>query len=491
MVTHEGPGGGGETSGEGKVPQGEERRLPLGGSTTGMDGDPSRDGGSLSRHGWSLSREGGVLSRDGGGASREDEDRGPNGIDGAPLPGTGVVLGLDRILLSPRSFPEITSGAPRPGSFRARRVGLVTNDGSPSAITALGHPSSRIALLEAGVPLTRLFTPEHGLSALARDGSSVGDGWDRITGLPVTSLYGPRLTPPGELLEALDLVLFDLQDVGARFYTFLWTLSHLLESCAEARVPLWVLDRPNPVGGRPEWVEGPLPDPHATPSFLGRWPVPIRHSLTLGEMARLLRAEMNLSVDLEVVRMEGWRREYLWPATGTAFHPPSPGIPSFESALLYPGLAFLEATNVSEGRGSELSFRWMGAPWMEAEVGAQAVNQEEFPGVRARSRELRRQGVICPGVEIQITDPGALRPVSLGLRLVALLGTLWPERFGWSSYPTAANPEGGGHLLRLTGSAAAVKLLEEAPEAMTKDRLTELTEAPGWWARAEPHLLYR
>jgi uncharacterized protein YbbC (DUF1343 family) len=345
--------------------------------------------------------------------------------------------------------------------------------------------------LEAGVPLTRLFNPEHGLSALAPDGRPVGDGRDAVTGLPVTSLYGPRLTPPTALLAELDLVLFDLQDVGARFYTFLWTLSYLLESCAAARVPLWVLDRPNPLGGLPEWVEGPLPDPETTPTFLGRWPVPIRHSLTLGEMARLLRSEMGLAVDLEVVSMKGWQREFLWPDTGLVFHPPSPGIPSFESALLYPGLAFLEATNVREGRGSDLCFRWMGAPWLEAKAAAAAVNHAGFPGVRAHPRELRQRDGICPGAEMEVTDPQLLRPVSLGLRLVALLSTLWPKGFRWSPYPTAANPGGQGHLLRLTGSAEAVRILEEAPGAMTLDRVTALTGAPGWWARAEPHLLYR
>ena len=413
------------------------------------------------------------------------------GVPPEPVGKRQVLLGLDRILLSPGSFPEITGRGSRPGSYRTRRVGLVTNNGSPSGLEALGHPSSRTALLDAGVPLTHLLTPEHGLSALAPDGRPVADGPDAVTGLPVTSLYGPRMAPPADLLAELDLVLFDLQDVGARFYTYLWTLSHLLESCAAARVPLRVLDRPNPLGGLPERVEGPLPDPDAAPSFLGRWPVPIRHSLTLGEMARLLRAEMGLSVDLEVVAMEGWRRELLWPDTGLAFHPPSPGIPSFDSALLYPGLALLEATNVREGRGSALSFRWMGAPWLEAEVAATALNQEGFPGVRAHPRHLRQKGEICPGVEILVTDPGALRPVSLGLRLLALLGTLWPGRFRWSSYATAANPGGRDHLLRLTGSAAAVKILEEAPSEMTQDRVTELTEAPGWWARAEPHLLYR
>ena len=402
-----------------------------------------------------------------------------------------VLLGLDRILLFPGSFPEITGKGFRPGHIAPRRIGLVTNDGSPSALDAPGRRPARTALLEAGVPLTHLFTPEHGLSATAPDGKGVGDGRDELTGLPVTSLYGPRLAPPREILAELDLVLFDLQDVGARFYTYLWTLFHLLESCHQAGTPLRVLDRPNPLGGLPDWVEGPLPDPDATPTFLGRWPVPVRHSLTLGEMALLFRAEMGLAVDLEVVAMEGWRRECLWPATGLPFRPPSPGIPSFGSALLYPGLAFLEATNVREGRGTELSFQWLGAPWISPETAAAAVNDAGFPGVVAHPRELRRDGETCPGVWLEVTDPGALRPVSLGLRLLALLGTLWPEAFQWSPYPTAANPRGLDHLLRLTGSAETVQLLERSPASLTPERAAALTRVPGWWERAMPHLLYR
>jgi len=431
-----------------------------------------------------------VTEREAGGAPRSPPGGGTPAPGGAAGP-HGVLLGLDRILLSPESFPEITGSGSRPGNPRARRVGLVTSDASPSALRALGRPPARSALLDAGVPLTRLFTPEHGLSGRASDGTAVEDGRDQVTGLPVTSLYGPRLTPSVELLGEVDLILFDLQDVGARFYTYLWTLSHLMESCAEAGIPIWVLDRPNPLGGLPEWVEGPLPDPGAPPTFLGRWPVPIRHSLTLGEMAGLLREEMGLAVELRVVTVEGWERASQWPATGLAFHPPSPGIPTFESALLYPGLAFLEATNAREGRGTEMSFRWFGAPWMASVEAAAAVNEAGFPGVLAHPWDMGQEGDACPGVRLEVTDPGTLRPVALGLRLLSLLGTLWPDRFRWSSYPTAANPGGRDHLLRLTGSAETVRLLEESPREVTAARVAELTRAPGWWERATPHLLYR
>jgi uncharacterized protein YbbC (DUF1343 family) len=402
-----------------------------------------------------------------------------------------VFLGVDRLLLSPRSFPELIGLAPGIQHPGARRVGLVTSDGSVPGLGNQRPLSTRSALLEAGIPLTRLFTPEHGLSALVPDGGGVEDGWDEVTGLPVTSLYGPRLGPPARLLAAMDLVLFDLQGVGARFYTFLWTLSHVMESCARAGTPLRILDRPNPLGGLPEWVEGPLPDPDAPPTFLGRWPIPIRHSLTMGEMALLLREEMGLDLDLGVVTMTGWRRASLWPATGLSFVPPSPGIPSFPSALLYPGLALLEATNVLHGRGTDLSFQWFGAPWMDPETGAAAVNGTGYPGVRAHPGELQQGDGACPGVWMEVTRPEILRPVSLGLRLLSLLRTLWPEDFRWTPYPTATNPTGQDHFLRLTMSREVVRRLEGGPPELEEAELADLTRAPGWWERALPHLLYR
>jgi uncharacterized protein YbbC (DUF1343 family) len=415
-----------------------------------------------------------------------------------------VLMGLDRILKAGSGWEKILD-LPRTTS-RTREgqggVGLVTSDGAPSGLP--GAASGRSALLDAGLPITRIFTPEHGLTATAPDGSSLSDGPDPETGLPVISLYGPRFRVGPEELDGLELVLFDLQDVGARFYTFLWTLSHVMEGCAEAGIPIRVLDRPNPLGGLEESVEGPIQDAQAPESFLGRWPIPIRHSLTLGEMALLLRDEMGLDLDLGIVTMEGWRRGMLWPDTWIPFHPPSPGIPAFPSALLYPGTALLEATNLHEGRGSPLAFQWCGAPWLNGTLLAEQLNEAKLPGVLAHAHPLDisspTNGMsgwpggggtpLCPGVRIEVTDPRAHRPVATGLRLLSLLSTLWPGEFSWGTYPTASNPTGEGHLQRLLGSRVVAHAMEADPAGVTEGRIREWTDPGDWWKRAEPHLLY-
>ncbi|MFO8174291.1 MAG: DUF1343 domain-containing protein [Longimicrobiales bacterium] len=418
-----------------------------------------------------------------------------------------VSLGVDRVLRDPRMLPA--------WALAGGRIGLLTSDGSPPG-PASAPSSTRRALLDAGVPLARLFAPEHGLSARSPDGVAMAHGSDPETGLPVLSLYGDRLAPSRESLAGLDGVLVDLQDVGARFYTYLWTVSHLMESCALAGVPVGILDRPNPLGGRMEAVEGPLPDPGLEPDFLGRWPVPVRHSLTLGELALLLREEMELELELAVIPMEGWRRAMTWDGTGLPFRAPSPGLPRLQALLLYPGLALLEATNVTEGRGTPLSFQAMGAPWMDGDLLATRLNEMEIPGLRAEPvildlpapgngpfpdtpggtgtgpRSSPGTGVrSCPGARLEVTAPTVFRPVAAGLRVLALLRTLFPEDFSWRPYPTAANPSGAGHLLRLLRSRELVRRLGEAPETLLEeDDVRRSTGAPGWADRHRPHLLY-
>lgn len=398
---------------------------------------------------------------------------------------TRIQLGVDRLLQEPGTFlPSL----PTP-----RRIGLLTHDGAWTGPAGpVEETLSRVGLLRSGLPVVRLFSPEHGITASAPDGIAVPHGTDERTGLPVSSLYGPGVRPDPEILKDLDLVLVDLQDVGARFYTYIWTLSHLMEACAAAGIPLLILDHPNPMGGKSSWVEGPLPDPGFFPHFLARWAIPVRHSLTLGEMARLLASEMRLDLELGVVPVEGWRRGQILTETGLPFHPPSPGLPSAESVLLYPGLALLEATNILEGRGTPRAFQWFGAPWMDGEKMASALNQSGIPGVRAHAHELvvPDQGRPSPGVLFEIIDSKELRPVALGLRLLSLLFSLWPEEAAWTPYPTAVHERGEGHLDRLLVSREIVDFLENHPQEVDSAAISTWTRAPGWWGRAEEHLLY-
>jgi len=368
----------------------------------------------------------------------------------------------------------------------------VTNDAARLA----GDPNvpSRCALMEAGLDLVRLFSPEHGLGADAADGAAVGDGVDSLTGLPVISLYGNRTRPERETLAGLDAVLFDIPDIGARFYTYIWTLWHVLEACAETGIPIIVLDRPNPLGGELEAVEGPLLVPDRFGSFVGRASIPIRHSLTVGELARLWNGERNLKAGLRVVPCSGWVRSMQWPDTGLPFVPTSPAIRTFASALLYPGLCLFEATNLSVGRGTDLPFQAVGAPGLPGAELARRFNGMHLPGVEAEPHDftpLQRPyaGVCCHGVRLHVMDRRAVRPVRACLHLIASAIRVCGTRFQWSRYPTAANPSGEGHFERLIGQEGIRVAVEQSPADLDA-RVRAWTLSADWAARVESSLMY-
>lgn len=363
---------------------------------------------------------------------------------------------------------------------RAPRVALVTNDAARTA--ADSNRRTRVALIESGIPLVKLFSPEHGLGANAGDGTAVGDQIDALTGLPVTSLYGARFAPTPELLRDVDVVLFDIPDVGARFYTFAWTLTHVIDSCAASGVPVIVLDRPNPLGGALETVEGPLLDlAHA--SFVGRHTIPIRHSLTLGEFGLLWRAERCRNADVRVIPCEGWQRSQLWPETGLPFVPTSPAIRRFEAALLYPGLCLFEASNVGVGRGSDYAFEAISAPWLDAAALADRFAQRGFPGVDVACLDEK-----CLRLMPQAAH--AVRPVRLGIALLADVIALQPHKFEWQPYTTAVNPEGAGHFERLLGVANVRAALERNAALVDDTLLDAWTAADGWQERWRSVLQY-
>jgi uncharacterized protein YbbC (DUF1343 family) len=392
-----------------------------------------------------------------------------------------IRFGVDRLVADPSLL-----GA-------SARVGLVTNDAARLAGDATQH--SRTALIAAGVPMVRLFGPEHGISAAAADGTAVADGTDPLTGLPVVSLYGETMRASAESLRDLEAVLFDIPDVGARFYTYTWTLFHMMAACAEIGVPLVVLDRPNPLGGDLSRAEGPVLDVATCRSFVGEDAIPLRHQLTLGELARLWRRERFTDATLRVITCDGWTRGTRWPYTGLPWVPTSPAIPSLESAQLYPGLCLFEATNLSVGRGTDAPFQQVGAPWLDvgavlSDLARRVPKGAEFGEVEFVPNAGPYAGETCRGVRVTVTSSDVLRPVALGLLLMAAIASTHRLRFQWAKYPTAANPSGDGHFERLIGTREIRGVFDRAPHSIDADMVRTWTAIGDWAERVTPVLLY-
>lgn len=300
--------------------------------------------------------------------------------------------------------------------FKGKRLGLIT---SP---TGLNHNFiSTIQILHENYNLVALFSPEHGVRGDLAAGAMVDTYLDPITGVPVHSLYrkdSKRLT--SEMLDEIDMVVYDIQDVGARYYTFIYTMLYALEDCAKAGKEIVVLDRINPLDGIT--VEGNiLKDGYQ--SFVGNYPLAVRYGLTAGEIARMANEQMNWNGKLHVVACEGWDRSMLFTDTGRPWIMPSMGLPRFDSALLYPGTCLFEGTNLSEGRGTTAPFEMIGAPYIEAEKLADEMNGQQLPGVVFRPVYFKPtfskfQGELCHGVQLHITDQRALRPFETGVSLM-------------------------------------------------------------------------
>jgi uncharacterized protein YbbC (DUF1343 family) len=327
------------------------------------------------------------------------------------------------------------------GGLRGRRVGVLCHPASVNS--RLVHIVD--ALAEARVKLTRLFGPEHGIRGEAQDMIGVEGNCDPRTGIPVTSLYGETfesLLPAASELAGIDVLIIDLQDVGSRYYTFIWTMAMCLQSAARAGVAVMVLDRPNPIGGAA--VEGGEVLP-GVESFVGLGSIPVRHGLTIGEVARLVRAGMPwggerfnrpLDCDLQIVAMRGWQRGDLFDATGLPWVLPSPNMPTVDTALVYPGLCLLEGTNISEGRGSTRPFEIFGAPFLDGYGLADRLAADGLPGVRFRPLSFRPTfhkfaGQVCGGVQLHVLDRVAFRPYLTGVAILRALRALAGEAFRW------------------------------------------------------------
>jgi uncharacterized protein YbbC (DUF1343 family) len=318
--------------------------------------------------------------------------------------------------------------------LRGLSVGLLCHQAS---VTRSLTPAAEALRSMKGVKLRRLFAPEHGLTGAAQDHAHIDAERDPLTGLPVVSLYGKRLEPPPASLEGIETFVIDLQDVGARYYTFTWTMALAMRSAARVGLPVVVLDRPNPLGGQE--LEGNMPDPRFA-SFVGLYPLPTRHGMTIGELAGYLNETHGLGCDLTVVPMLGWRRAMLWEATELPFVAPSPNMPTVDTARVYPGGCLIEGTNLSEGRGTTRPFEWIGAPYLDGPRLAHALERRGLPGVRFRGIGFepafhKWKGRRCGGVQVHVTDPRRFKPVATYLALIAEARRQSPRHFKWRPPP--------------------------------------------------------
>ena len=332
-----------------------------------------------------------------------------------------VALGTDRLLAS--------------GLLEGRHVGVVCN---PASIDGeFRHIADRIAA-HAGARLTAIFGPQHGFRSDVQENMiETGHARDPRRRVPVYSLYSETREPTAEMLRDVDLLVVDLQDVGTRIYTFIYTMANCLVAARKHGIQVVVCDRPNPIGG--DTVEGPMLLA-GFESFVGLYPLPMRHGMTIGELARLFNEAFGIGANLEVIAMEGWSRGMLFDATGLPFVPPSPNIPTLDSAIVYPGTVLFEGTNVSEGRGTTRPFELLGAPWVDAEPFTDGMNALGLPGVHFRPAVIepmfhKHAGRSCGGCQIHVLDRRTFRPVETGVALLTAFRAADPARFCWRDPP--------------------------------------------------------
>ena len=393
--------------------------------------------------------------------------------------------------------PAVTTGAQRLvnedfAPLIGLRVGLVTNH-TARVDTGDGGPAHLIDRLgdTPSVTLAALFGPEHGIRGDAEAGARVDSEADEV---PVYSLYGTNKKPTPAQMRGIDALVFDMQDIGARFYTYISTMGYAMQAAAEAGVPFVVLDRPNPIGDRVEgWTMAPEHE-----SFVGLYPIPVTHGLSVGELARMIQAESWLpglsDLDLRVVEMKGYERGMAWEDTGLGWTPPSPNIPDVETARVYPGTAFFEGTTASEGRGTRVPFTHVGAPYVDAEALAADLNARRLGGVRFEAAEFvpvdlpgqatdpKHEGETVRGVRLVVTDAKAFRPVATGVHVVEAVYRQAPRGVHRSFFK-------GAWLAKLSGADALRQRIVDGDDPAAIVASWD-AEAAAFAARAEPYRIY-
>ncbi|MBK8097784.1 MAG: DUF1343 domain-containing protein [Planctomycetes bacterium] len=387
-----------------------------------------------------------------------------------------VAIGLEVCLDSP---PDVLRSA--------RTFGLLCNQASVDL--QFRHAPELLAQRYRD-KLKALFGPQHGLWSTQQDNMiETPHAVHPRLGIPVHSLYAETRKPTQQMLAGLDALVVDLQDVGTRVYTYIWTLTYCLSACAQAGIPVVVLDRPNPLGGTV--AEGPLLDLDYR-SFVGRAAIPMRHGLTIGELARYCNDAIGYGCDLHVIQVQGWRRAMLWPETGRPWVPPSPNLPTFASALVYPGQVLLEGTNLSEGRGTTTPFEVCGAPFVDPWQLLAFLTPRQLAGVVLRPIAFeptfqKFAGEQCRGVQLHVTDPAAFQPYRTTLALLRAVHELWPRDFAWRQPPYEYETQ-KAPIDILAGSPASREWIDRDG---SWSELEKLAAAPAdWWQRVRRFLSY-
>jgi uncharacterized protein YbbC (DUF1343 family) len=352
--------------------------------------------------------------------------------------GPAVVPGLEGVLTEQKARIE------------GRRAGLITNH---SGVDRAMHHAIDLLSQAPGVKLTALFAPEHGIRGMAQAGDKVVDGVDERSGVPVYSLYGAIPRPTPEMLKNVDVLIYDIQDVGVRFYTFISTLGECMAAAAEKGIPFIVLDRPNVLADTR--IEGRMIELKRFKSFVGAYAVPIRYGWTLGELAGFIKDGLPNKLQLTVVKMKNWNRSLWFDQTGLTWIAPSPNIPTAATAIVYPGLCLIEGTNLSEGRGTALPFELVGAPWLDGYKLADRLNALKLDGVLFRpasftpnASKFQNQG--CQGIQVHVTDRQRFQSVRTALHILSVIRKEYPSQFQWRE----------SHMDRLAGSDDVRKAID-------------------------------
>ena len=336
-----------------------------------------------------------------------------------------VTLGLEKLLANPNEY------------LCGNTLGLVVNQ---TSLTSDGQFSIGQFHNNKSFKLKTILAPEHGVYGVDQDMALVADEIEPLSGLIVRSLYGTNtssLTPSLSLLDGIDNLVFDIQDVGSRYYTFIYTLANCMKTCAQSNTRVVVCDRPNPINGLS--VEGNLVEKEFH-SFVGQYPIPNRHGMTVGELAILFNEHFGIKCDLKVIPMEGWERSMWYDQTGLPWVSPSPNMPTLSTATVYPGMCLIEGTLLSEGRGTTLPFEQVGAPYINPEVFAKTLNKENLPGLFFRPQYFKPQfqkwsGEVCGGVQLHITERNKIKPLATSISLLFFIKKLYPNDFSWRTEP--------------------------------------------------------